>query len=257
MCVSTKSNYKSCNIINGNWIIRAKESGDDLLEYRQKMGKAVSAAIMSNPIERARRSELAKETITAWAKSDIGRKVASETAKITSARPEILEARMKKLEEWRNKDPDLFFEKCISKLIQKRTTKPEKAVVKWLKLEFPTFDFKGNQRLRSKEYFHFTKTQIRQIDVMSKSHNIIVEFDGHIHFHNIEKWNQLPLVQAKDIELNVGATALGFTVIRIATSQFCYKTNDLIEKCKDKVRHILTTDRQQIVYFIGDEYDKH
>lgn len=95
-CENSAKKFKARGV-NADWIRRAKERGDDLSEYKKKMGAAVREAIMANPKERARRSELAKTTITAWATSDEGRRTASETAKKTSARPEIIEQRTKRL----------------------------------------------------------------------------------------------------------------------------------------------------------------
>lgn len=95
-CENSAKKFKARGV-NADWIRRAKERGDDLSEYKKKMGAAVREAIMANPKERARRSELAKTTIIAWATSDEGRRTASETAKKTSARPEIIEQRTKRL----------------------------------------------------------------------------------------------------------------------------------------------------------------
>jgi hypothetical protein len=45
-----KKKYEAVAQDNGNWIEKAKARGEDLTEYKQKMGEAVRESIMSNPM---------------------------------------------------------------------------------------------------------------------------------------------------------------------------------------------------------------
>lgn len=214
-CEISQTKFKA-RAKNWDWINRANERGTDLSEYKKKMGLAVSSAIMASSTERARRAALMGELN----KRPDSHKHVSETAKRTSARPEILARRSAALAAWRKRDPDAFYEKCVSKILSYRVSKPEKWVRDFVQREFPEYEFKGNQRLMSREYFHLTTSQKRQIDVMSKSHKVIVEVDGYLHFNNVPKWNQLEKIQAKDAELNFAAPKMGYTLVRISLDQW-------------------------------------
>ena len=235
--------------VNGNWIERKKAAGDDLADYRAKMGKAVTEAIMSNDSERDRRSKL----MAALNKRDDARERSSIAAKKTSARPEILAARSRQLSDWRKREPDSFYNKCTSKMIGFRTSKPEKWMLTWAQQEFLEFDFKGNQRLKSVDYFHLTTSQKRQLDILSKKCKVIIEIDGILHFKNIPSWNQLEEVKAKDHELNIGAVQLGYTLIRISYDQWNQHTGEVCKECLDKVRSVIV-ERRSGVHLFGENY---
>lgn len=251
---STKERYSEHHKRCGSWITKAKAAGEDLSEWKQKMGAGVRKSIMSNPAERERRSKLASSTIGAIAQTAEGRKRSSDAAKITSARPEIQEARAGKLRAWRKRCPDEFRDKCIDAMHKLQTTKPERALLAFLQAEFPTFEFKGNQQLMA-PCFVLNRTTRRQLDVLSKSRRIIVEFDGPLHFKNIEKWDQLALVQAKDKELDEGATSLGYIVIRVGADQAAGSSGELTVECKEQLRRIIAGARPGNLYKIGQVYE--
>lgn len=75
--------------ISGNWITRANERGEDLTEYKQKMGKAVSESILANPEECERRSKLMGQINKTPLMIEKCRQAAIET----SSRQDILIAR--------------------------------------------------------------------------------------------------------------------------------------------------------------------
>jgi very-short-patch-repair endonuclease len=216
--------------INGDWISRRKAAGDDLAEYRTKMGQAVSNAIMNNLVERARRSALAKTTITAWAQSEDGRKSSSNTAKVTSARPEILDQRTENLRAWREREPEKF-QATVTKFVGYKTTKPERTMLRFVQEAFPKYGFKGNQQLRSNERFLINKSRIRQIDVLSRTHKVIIEVDGWLHFNEVKGWSKLALIQAKDHELNVSVPEMGYLLVRVAYDQW-NNAGELSDACK-------------------------
>lgn len=236
-CAITKARYSASGKMNGDWIERKKADGEDLATYRTKMSAAVSSAIMSNDAERARRS-MALGDLN---KRDDFRKRSSEAAKRTSARKDIINARTKQLAAWRAQKPEEFYNKCVSKMIGFKTSKPEKWMLAWVQREFPEYEFKGNQRLKSVEHFHLTQSQKRQLDVFSKKHKIIIEIDGILHFKNIEQWDQLDECRAKDNELNVGAPALGYVLIRISHDQWDQRTGEVCNACLEKVKSQITS----------------
>lgn len=233
--------------INGNWIQRANDSGKDLSEYKKKMGKAVHDAIMSNSKERLRRSNL----LGFLNKRQDARERSSKIAKITSARPEILKARADQLASWRAREPEIF-QACLKKMMGCRTSKPEKNVLAFVQEHFSEYDFKGNQQLKA-SCFVLNKTKRRQIDIVSRTHKIIIEVDGFVHFRNILKWNQLEHVQRKDVELNIGAVTLGYSVIRISEDQ--WKPNgELTERCKLSIKDTIINISEPKLYLIGEKY---
>ena len=96
--------------INGDWISRAKERGEDLTEYFEKLSCKISEGIMkSDSAREARRQNLSRLN-----KTQEFRERSSETAKKTSSRKDIQDKRSKQLAKWRENNPEEFYEKCTS-----------------------------------------------------------------------------------------------------------------------------------------------
>jgi len=253
-CEAARAAASRVGKVNGDWIERAKAKGEDLSEYRATMGVSVKRTIMANPAERARRSELAQTTIVAWAQSEDGRKTSSTTAKLTSARPEIVAQRTENLRAWREREPEKF-QAIVTKMIGCRTTKPEKMTLEFLQREFPEHDFKGNQRLMNAQLFQLTKSHKRQIDIMSRTRKLVVEVDGYIHFNNVKQWDQLASVHAKDAELNATLPLMGYTLVRVSYDQWNANTGELLDDCKNKLLSIVRSDLEPAVHYIGSMYN--
>lgn len=217
---------------NWNWIEREKAKGNDLAEYREKMSKSVSEAIMSDPEERKRRSEMLGELN----KRDDFRHRSSETAKVTSARPEIIETRTKRL------------------VGNFKPTKPEQAIEMFIEQNMSDLYFKRNQQLFNKRFFTVNESHIRQIDFLSKSNQIMIEFDGGFHFKQCN-FNDLEKSIAKDKELNTFAPKLGYVLIRVGASCFSYSKNDLSDDAKEKLLEAVKVQLPQVI-LIGNEYDE-
>src|SRR5690606_14714211 len=122
ICKNSSVTYSKSSKKNGNWIVKAKERGDDLQWYRDKMSKSVSQSILSNLEERKRRAKVMSDVN----RSDVMRKKSSETAKKTSARKDIQKQRAQQLKNWRDNNPEDFYNKCVSKMLNSWNSKPEK-----------------------------------------------------------------------------------------------------------------------------------
>lgn len=180
------------------------------------------------------------------------RVISSETAKKTSARPEILKSRTKKLAEWREREPEAFQKKCITKFANSFTSKPEGELFFVLDKLLPGL-FKRNQQLEN-ENFH-TKTCWKQVDILCKNEKIIVEFDGPRHFTAIPATERA----IKDLKYRVEsddafnrALMSEWIIIRVAQSMYSYKSGfsfEIIEKILDIIQK-----RQPGLYRFGKEY---
>lgn len=180
------------------------------------------------------------------------RVISSETAKKTSARPEILEARTKKLAEWREREPEAFQNKCVWKLTNTFHSIPEKHLYELLSGIMPNFwDYSGklyDERFDSKSGW-------RQIDVLSKDKFYVVEFDGPRHFRQLLNGEpgveSLKRIVNRDIALNEILSDKK-CVIRIAQSMYSYKSGfsfEIIEKILDIIQK-----QKPGLYRFGKEY---
>jgi very-short-patch-repair endonuclease len=71
---------------------------------------------------------------------------------------------------------------------------------------------------------------------------------------NVESWDQLQLTQAKDRELDEGATALGYLVIRVGCDMVDKRTGELTETCKIALRDAVENGRLGECRRIGSVY---
>jgi hypothetical protein len=247
LCENSKKKYESVGKENGNWIERAKDNGEDLSEYLDKMGNAVRESILSNPEDRKRRASVMGDVN----RSDVMRQKASETAKKTSSRPEILEQRSANLKKWRDENPDEFYDKCIHKMMNTHHSKPELILYDILK-QRNDYKFKLNQVVKSNKFI--SKSKRKQVDIGDKSKRFYVEFDGELHFEET-KLNQLERVHKKDVLLDDHINEHGWILIRVGYDQFSYRKSDygFKKECIDRVFDILDNPAPG-VYKIGDVY---
>jgi very-short-patch-repair endonuclease len=246
-CSSSKERFKDRGSENFNWINRAKERGDDLSEYKKKLGNSVRRSILENPEERLRRSEqLAKNNRTTDA-----RKRSSEVAKKTSSRPEILKERTDRLSNWRNENFDVFYEKFVKGSQSRWISKPEKILTKIL-TELEGFSFKQNQVVKSEKFLN--KSNRKQIDIADKGARIYIEFDGIYHFKPINGQEKLDKAKLSDKQLDAHIEHHGWTLIRISFDQFSYKSGGKFSiECIERLFEILK-DPAPGVYRIGEAY---
>lgn len=236
---------------NWDWIRRAKARGDDLSEYKAKMGKAVSAAIMADPNERARRSRLMSVLNADPEFRLVTDRASSIAAKRTSQRSDIIAQRTAQLQRWRDKNPDKFYEKCTKVMIDKWTSKPEHALFITLSSIFPFL--KKYQRVYSKR-FESVKSKRRALDIANKQHLIAIEFDGKIHFEQLFEGQDLNKIRTKDHELNTTLPQLGWILIRVSYDQYSYKAGEgFNDECIRRVVQLIEQGKPGC-YKIGDAY---
>lgn len=254
-CSETRESYSAQNKKNGNWIERKKNAGEDLTDYRKKMGKAVSAAIMSNPEERLRRArQMAKNNRTPEA-----RRRSRETAIKTSARPEIQKARAKRLQKWRDENFEEFYEKCIKAAHSVWHSKPE-LVLGSVLFNIEGYQFKHNQVVKSNQFQN--KSKRKQVDYGDKSLRVYVEFDGKIHFEpKIKGQETYEKIKTQDLMFDNHVIKHRWTLIRISYDQFKYEKQDdgSPGRFKDEcIKQLLDYLRNPTpgVYHIGEAYNK-
>lgn len=234
---------------NWDWLGRLKkEDPTRFEEWRQGQGKRVSDGIMRSPSARKARAD----NMTALNKTAEQRQISSETAKKTSARPDVIEKRTKNLARWREENPELFQENTI-KMIGTKQSKPEKLLFEVVTSLFPALNFKRNQQIKHAD-FKTTKSGKRQIDMLSASHRVVVEFDGVRHFIDVQKNNALELNKRKDVELNKVLSREGYTLVRISHDQFKYSRGGyFIDSCVIMLKEIITRNSPG-VFKIGKAY---
>lgn len=242
------------------YLTDAKEKGIDLTEYWEKVSNGIKKAITDDPEEIERRSRV----MTQVNQSDMMRQKASETAKKTSARPEIQEARSKQLANWRDNNPEDFYNKCIINMLSSWHSVPEKELFNIVS-KIEGFNFKYNQIVQSPSFI--SKTKRKQVDLADKKKQIYIEFDGVLHF---EKRFQDPeifkTIKEKDKSFNDYILNHNYLLIRISYDQFIYST-----KMIDKVKHDASYFKQECldqlikilndgipgIYKIGEAYGKY
>jgi very-short-patch-repair endonuclease len=247
ICENSIKAYK--NTKNYDWITRAKQAGKDLADYKKKMSKSVSEAILSNPKERIRRAEL----LGSLNKTVEFRKKSSETAKKTSARPEILEHRSQNLAKWQKENFEEFYDKCTSKMINCWQSIPEKALFQILR-SVEGYEFKRSQRLKSESFI--SKSKVKLVDAGDKKMRVYVEFDGPLHFEKKFELQTLEETQLKDRLLDEHIEKHCWTLIRISHDQFSYnKGGSFKEECIRRLFEALKNPQPGVLK-IGEAYKK-
>lgn len=234
-----------------NWVAQMKQEGNEtgLQAKIDAMAKKVSASVMANEEERQRRSKFLGELN----KTEKFRKKAAETAIKTSSRIDILLARSERLRQWREENPQAFYEKCTSQMVKMQSSKPEKALAAWVRMTFAEHEFRSSQKMYSQKFT--TASKQRQIDIFSKLIGIAIEFDGRIHFVNIPSWNQLEAVQARDAEVN-RILSKEFLLIRVSYDQWNSRrgfTESCLNQIKQEISQHLIAPTPRLVY-IGWAY---
>ena len=249
VCKNSRSAYSETAKINGAWIKRAKERGEDLSEHFANLGDKISAGIMKSETAR----EVRRQNLSKLNKTQEFRERSSKTAKKTSSRKDIQEERSKRLAKWREDNPEEFYNKCTSVMHNSWQSKPEIKLYKIINELFPGL-FKRNQQLKRKKFIT-TKSNKRQIDIMSLENKIVIEFDGIHHFKSVFKENKnFNNTVKRDQELNKVLVEEGWTVIRVSHDEYDYKDNGTFnQKTLDKIDDIIDK-RVRGLWLFGKSY---
>jgi very-short-patch-repair endonuclease len=260
ICKKSSQNYSESASEN-SWLSKAVAERKDLTEYWSKVSTSIKKSINSKPEEIKRRSELMTELNKKQQSNIEFQKIVSETAKKTSARKDIQEARSQRLKEWRKNNPSAFYNKCIKKMITAFQSKPEKILYEHM-LSLEGFSFKKNGFLKSK-YFT-SKSKRKQIDIYDKNKRIYIEYDGIFHFEPKFGDQILSKTKQKDSEIEEHIKSHNWTLIRVSYDQFIYSTKTINkvkhdasyfkQECLDEIIRILNSNIAGI-YKIGSAYN--
>lgn len=247
---ASREKYSKSAVINGSWIARANENGEDLSEYWKKVSLGVSSAIMASPKERERRAKMLGDLN----KTDQFRKKASDTAKITSARQDVQDARSLQLKNWRDNNPEDFYNQCTAKMHTYKS-RPESALFDIIRKRYLDLDFKNNQFIQDAEYFTLTKSNRKQVDIISGDGKIAIEFDGHHHFESVWDPKVMLTARKKDVQLSQYCLDNKITLIRVAKDCYTYRDDGSFhQRYLDKINEIITNPTYG-VHFIGSSYN--
>jgi hypothetical protein len=241
VCDNSIKRYSAIAKENGSWINRAKESGQDLGEYKAKVSESVSKSIMSNPEERKRRAEL----LGSLNKTEAFRKKASETAKKTSARIDIQKSRAANLKRWRDSHRKEFLAITSKLLVSKKKTKPEIYIDRWLISNYEGM-FKYSQFFYSKKFN--TISGKKQVDFLSLDRNIIIEIDGPLHFR--ESLESFKKIREKDVALSIYSILKQKTLIRVSYDCWAQSTGGFSNATLDRISSIIDSPLPG-VHFVG------
>lgn len=242
-----RKNYSRSNKINGPKAVEKMKAENRWEERKADQSQKIKAIIDSDPRQREiRRQNMTRANIE---HKERLRKISSETAKKTSARPEILEARSMTLQKWRDENREDFYEKCTGKMLSTRHSKPELLLFQIVSDRFPNYEFKLNQSIRH-DNFIMTKSKRKQIDIFSSKKCVIVEFDGIRHFEAKSGQEALLEIQKKDSLMN-SLYSSEYAIFRI--SQSCFKGDRFRENVLNKLFELISNPVPG-VYKLGEEY---
>lgn len=267
--ITTKSsnNYSIAQLSRESWQSKAIKNGIDLSNFYKICGEGISKSIMNNPDERARHSQQMKSLYDEKKLGTSEMKIIfSETAKKTSTRQEIIQARSKQLQQWRAENPEEFKTKCTDKMLAAKPlkptwfSKPEKLLFT-IVYDLQNFNFKFNQIVKS-NLFNW-KSKRKQIDIADKQCGIYIEFDGPFHFKAYNQLDKLLEIQRRDKLLEEHIIQQKLLLIRISYDQFQDKKKNggyFNKECLNQLFELIEMRKKEQLYGvfkIGEEYGKY
>ncbi len=247
VCRATRERYRDSG--NYDWINRAKDTGQDLGEWRQKLSACISAGVMAS--ETARKAR--RQNLTRLNRTEEFRRRSSDTAARTSARPEVIICRTATIRRWREENRELFHQKCVIKMINRFQSVPERFLFGLITELFPG-RFKRGQQVRRVGKFTTVKSGTRQVDILDLDNKVVVEFDGPRHFRSFGKNDCLDVRMQADRELNAVLVEDGFLVIRISCDQFTYRCGGSFQReCVRTMQEAISAGKRGLIQ-IGVAY---
>ncbi len=246
---ASREKYSKAAEENGDWISKAKERGEDLTEYWKKVSDGVRSAIINSPAERERRSNL----LGSLNKTDAFRKKASDTAKITSARKDIQQDRATRLKIWRDNNKQEFYAKCTSNM-HKYKSRPEKSLYNFVSSSFPSLNFLNNKFIKDSAFLALNKTGNKQVDIISESKKIVLEFDGFLHFKEV--WSgSLEKIKKKDSSFCKYCLDKSLMLIRVSLDTYSYRVGKgFSQPALDKIKELIDNPTPG-VHFVGKSWN--
>lgn len=249
LCDDSQNAYSEQNKENSNWINREKEKGNDLKEYREKMSKSVSKAILSSPKERQRRSDLLKELNKTKIWTPEFKVMMTEKSKKTAIRHEIITKRTEQLKKWRDENFEDFYEKCVKNFSTSWRSKPELALFELVKT-IDNYTFMNNQFVKDETFT--SKTKRKQVDIADVNMGVYLEFDGPWHFENIN--GSLQEIATRDKLFNEYIERNQLTLIRVSYDQYSYHSGGAFkEECLKQLFEALRNPKPGVLK-IGKAY---
>lgn len=167
----------------------------------------------------------------------------SETAKRTSARPEIQKVRAARLKIWRDNNPAEF-----EAIREKAHASPKRSKMEmWLEPHLEILGFSRNGRISC--------GQLRkQVDFVNARLRIAIEVDGPWHFLPIQSAENLQRVQQRDRLLDQEILNRSWRLIRL--SMECFKTHgELIKPRLEELQAVIKTDDWVGIRCFGGLYE--
>jgi hypothetical protein len=233
ICESSVKNYQDSAAKTGNsqWYVNQVAAGKDMTEYKKKMSISVSKAVLANPKEIQRRSDLMSDLNKNVLTDPKFRKIMSESAKKTSARPEIIEARQKSIVDHFNSAGEQFLRNHIQS-------------------KYDGF----NKDFILSELFVDNATKRKSVDLINRERKIIIEYDGDHHFRVIRNDPDVfEKVKRLDAALSEYVKQNDYMLIRISCDCYDYRKKII------RPQHLETVDNfidnfQVGTFYIGKRY---
>ena len=219
---------------------------EKLENLKKRQREAFRASLTEK--ERKRRSEM----LAALNKTDLFRKKASDTAKITSSRRDIIEKRTENLRRWRQRNPEWMKDNQGLKSFK---SIPERKLLVSLNEILDGDVIVSNKYLYSDD-FSFNLSNSKQIDMFLKDSDLLIEFDGPLHFKS--EFPAYLEIRKKDEKLDEFILKSKYSLIRVDFTNWTYTKNQkdgfFSTESLELIKKILLKHKPQTVYKIGENY---
>lgn len=237
LCKESSEIHSELGKISGNWITRAKDAGEDLTEYKEKLSKAIIAGAAKSSIEvkmqQSARIKSFNETIGSTPEH---RKLISDSTKTVLSKPENIKKR----------------ENSFIGVFQ---SKGEVFLRKYIQNKYLGFE---HQSFISSDLFEANISKRKQVDLVNFEEKIIIEYDGEHHFREVfynKKVHDFEKTKELDIALEKYAKDNSFMLIKVSYDSFSYKRK-VIKEIPLKSIDDLLANKTPGVFYVGSKYEK-
>ena len=266
---SSRLSYSRSNSGRVPWQSQLKQRGEWTEEASGALGAKISAAIMSSPEERCRRSDLMGELN----KRQDFRDRSSRVARETSSRPEIIAQRTEQLRRWRFENPDDFKSKCtdklrkwndenpalvaltIQKIVESSRSKAELALCSIISDRLGIADVSPHY-IFDDRFSPYNTSKMKQVDVWLPSLGVAVEYDGFLHFMDTSNdyvTSRYEESSAKDRILEEVLFERGVRLVRLSRNAWDRASGSFDESSLDKLFEAIEVGTEMLT-LIGEDY---